>query len=420
MGIGCFARIGIHNESARFMLLAFILILYLGFGAILFNYLERENEIQEKREYSILLKNVRESLCNNSTEQCKQLELLLELNSNLTSAGLLYQSERFDISGSFFFAGTVISTIGKNASSNPSIFVWISHRLGFGMSTPRTTIGRLTTIVYGVLGCACCVLFFNLFLERFITILTYVLRYVHDRKVKRRHECDESLPIPLCAHEVGNLSTFSSLNGVEEGWKPSVYKVFVILFVICTILMFSAAYFYSSTEQWTYTDSLYFCFTGFATIGFGDFVPYQGSDFDYSHNLVRIANFLLLSLGACCMYCLFNVSSIVIRQLLNWLIRQINIKTGDTVFCCKTKPKRYMGLGLRPPAGYDGRERNAINENGEGLQSLKDFLMSNRNSVVLLQTQLIKSAAKNTPNEEKISANRVGPMGMLNETFGDV
>ncbi|VDM45296.1 unnamed protein product [Toxocara canis] len=382
--IGCFARIGIHEENARFILLALLLLFYLCFGAALFNYLERENEIQEKQKvsetdgcmyrkqsitYATLLKSVRASLCKDNEKQCDNLDRLLELNANLSAAGLLSKQQRFDISGAFFFAGTVISTIG------------------FGMSTPRTAVGRLATILYGVLGCACCVLFFNLFLERLITVLTY---------------------------------TLSSLDGGEEFWRPSVYKVFVILFALCAIFMFGAAYFYSATEGWSYVDSLYFCFTGFATIGFGDFVPNQQASYKYSLKTIRIANFLILSLGASSVYCLFNVSSIVIRQLLNWLIKHMDIKIHDSMCCWRRKPKRYVGLGLRPPPGYDTSERSSLNSNGEGLLSLKDFLMNNQNSVVLLQKQLIKCATKKASNEEKITANRVGPMGMLNEAFGDI
>lgn len=64
----------------------------------------------------------------------------------------------------------------------------------------------------------------------------------------------------------------------------------------------------------------------------------------------RLLNFLLLTLGACCFYCLFNVSSIVVRQLLNWIIKKMDIKV-EGQFCCFRKKKRYMGLGLRPPRG---------------------------------------------------------------------
>ncbi|KHN87423.1 Potassium channel subfamily K member 13 [Toxocara canis] len=398
--IGCFARIGIHEENARFILLALLLLFYLCFGAALFNYLERENEIQEKQKYATLLKSVRASLCKDNEKQCDNLDRLLELNANLSAAGLLSKQQRFDISGAFFFAGTVISTIG------------------FGMSTPRTAVGRLATILYGVLGCACCVLFFNLFLERLITVLTYTLRYWHEKKLKRRQRLDSAIPVVLSVNDMNGSST--SLDGGEEFWRPSVYKVFVILFALCAIFMFGAAYFYSATEGWSYVDSLYFCFTGFATIGFGDFVPNQQASYKYSLKTIRIANFLILSLGASSVYCLFNVSSIVIRQLLNWLIKHMDIKIHDSMCCWRRKPKRYVGLGLRPPPGYDTSERSSLNSNGEGLLSLKDFLMNNQNSVVLLQKQLIKCATKKASNEEKITANRVGPMGMLNEAFGDI
>lgn len=79
----------------------------------------------------------------------------------------------------------------------------------------------------------------------------------------------------------------------------------------------------------------------FATIGFGDYVSNQkdvtkmnGDVYRYStcqtcqkidsnrlkqqsihRHRFRFLNFLLLTLGACCFYCLFNVSSIVVRQV---------------------------------------------------------------------------------------------------------
>uniref|UniRef100_A0A915ATY5 Uncharacterized protein n=1 Tax=Parascaris univalens TaxID=6257 RepID=A0A915ATY5_PARUN len=106
----------------------------------------------------------------------------------------------------------------------------------------------------------------------------------------------------------------------------------------------------------------------------------------------------------------------MVRQLLNCLIKRIDIKIEDSIFCWRRKPQRYMGLGLRPPQGF----YIAANGDGDVLLSLKDFLMNNRNSIVELHKQLIKSAENNTSNEDKITANRVGPMGMLNEAFGDI
>ncbi|VDM54731.1 unnamed protein product [Angiostrongylus costaricensis] len=48
--VGCFARMGIYEENARFILISLLLVLYLIFGAILFHYVERENEVDERRK----------------------------------------------------------------------------------------------------------------------------------------------------------------------------------------------------------------------------------------------------------------------------------------------------------------------------------------------------------------------------------
>jgi len=61
------------------------------------------------------------------------------------------------------------------------------------MTTPRTVAGKLTTIVYGLLGCSGCILFFNLFLERIITVLALMLR-----SIRRRRKADSELA--ACGH----------------------------------------------------------------------------------------------------------------------------------------------------------------------------------------------------------------------------
>lgn len=65
-------------------------------------------------------------------------------------------------------------------------------------------------------------------------------------------------------------------------------------------------------------------------------------------------------------------------------------------------------------------ERSSV-DYADGLLSLKEFLMNNQSSMIMLQKQLIKSAMKNVVEneEQKISATRVGPMGILDEAFGD-
>ncbi|CAO4379159.1 unnamed protein product [Caenorhabditis nigoni] len=401
--VGCFARLRIYEENARFVLICLILIVYLAFGAALFHWLEWDNEVDERETIEKRMNEYRENYCTSRPmNECDFDEMVRFIADGATS-GLLNTRPRFDILGSLFFSATVISTIG------------------FGTSTPRTQLGRFITIVYGVVGCTCCVLFFNLFLERLVTGMSYILRSLRERKIRYRLKEPGNKPVTLLINNEDFNESSSSCEGHMDNWRPSVYKVFFILFSMCLVLITASAGVYSVIENWVYIDSLYFCFISFATIGFGDYVSNQQDVTRMSPDLYRFVNFCILTLGACFFYCLSNVSSIVVRQLLNWMIKKMDIKVEDRSFLCFKKKRRYMGLGLRPPKGYDMTSERSSVDYADGLLSLKEFLMNNQSSMIMLQKQLIKSAMKNVVEneEQKISATRVGPMGILDEAFGD-
>ena len=80
-------------------------------GASIFMVLERDNEIKEKSDYQAKLDDF--YLRYNMVER-QDLEDLLKLHSEAESAGIVgNRRERWDFSGSFYFVGTVVSTIGK-------------------------------------------------------------------------------------------------------------------------------------------------------------------------------------------------------------------------------------------------------------------------------------------------------------------
>lgn len=62
----------------------------------------------------------------------------------------------------------------------------VSLFAGFGMTTPKTVAGRVVVILYGFLGCSGAILFFNLFLERIITFLAYLLRTLHELRLRSK------------------------------------------------------------------------------------------------------------------------------------------------------------------------------------------------------------------------------------------
>ena len=107
---GWCARIHLREDNARFVLLAIVMVMYMCFGATIFMLLERDKEIEDRENYYATLKIFKEMYPEvNETD----LEGLLDLHADASSAGLLEQRDRWDFSGSFYFVGTVVSTIGK-------------------------------------------------------------------------------------------------------------------------------------------------------------------------------------------------------------------------------------------------------------------------------------------------------------------
>lgn len=193
------------------------------------------------------------------------------------------------------------------------------------MTTPTTIAGKIFLIFYGLIGCAATILFFNLFLERIITMLAYIMRWCHERRLKFAG--------------VGVVSSREESSGEEdslEGWKPSVYWVMLILGVASVVIACSASTLYSSMENWSYVDSLYFCFVAFSTIGFGDLVSSQREKYE-SQEAYRLGNCLFILMGVCCIYSLFNVISIVIKQTLNWILGKL-VCSGQHKLCSCSKP----------------------------------------------------------------------------------
>ncbi|RWS27239.1 hypothetical protein B4U80_01739 [Leptotrombidium deliense] len=107
---GCCSALHLREENARFLLLAIVLLLYMLFGATIFHLLEKDEEITSRNKYKNVYKKFIEKYTNvNITE----LHHLLNEYANATSSGLIGKRSRWDFSGSFYFVGTVVSTIGE-------------------------------------------------------------------------------------------------------------------------------------------------------------------------------------------------------------------------------------------------------------------------------------------------------------------
>ncbi|XP_034771136.2 potassium channel subfamily K member 13-like [Acipenser ruthenus] len=286
-----FRDLRLNEENARFALLALLMAGYLLCGAAVFSAIEHPAELENHRRWNRTLLSFTQRF-NISPGEFRRFLREYEV---AMARGIRVDAlrPRWDFAGAFYFVGTVVSTIG------------------FGMTTPSTITGKIFLIFYGMMGCAGTILFFNLFLERVITLLAVLMKGFRRGSLCLRGGDPETDP--------GQEEGGGGEPGQLSAWKPSVYNVMLILGLAASLIAFCASSLYTPAEGWSYVDSLYFCFVAFSTIGFGDLVSGQRGSYE-NQALYGLGNFSFMLLGVCCLYSLFNVISIVIKQFLNWLL----------------------------------------------------------------------------------------------------
>ncbi|XP_061668327.1 potassium channel subfamily K member 13-like isoform X3 [Syngnathoides biaculeatus] len=361
----CCGSAPINEDNARFLLLALFIVVYLLCGAAVFSALEQPKEREAKERWAHSFELFRQTYNLSQNELHRFLRNYEEANV----AGIRVDSirPRWDFTGAFYFVGTVVSTIG------------------FGMTTPATTGGKVFLMFYGLLGCAATILFFNLFLERVITVIAVVLKSCHEH---RRNKAQ------LPQNGQGVRARSSGKGEDLAGWKPSVYCVMFILGAAAVLVSCCASLMYSAAEGWSYLDSLYFCFVAFSTIGFGDMV-------------------------------------------LNWLLRRLEA----TCRCCYSRgghhPHRHPRRNVVAPGHLRARsepsiETDAINESetdagrrmsGEMI-SMRDFLAANKVNLAIMQKQLSEMAIGNPRQSGSTSHHNgfsggVGALGIMNNRLAE-
>ncbi|KAK9961863.1 hypothetical protein ABG768_007262 [Culter alburnus] len=326
-GCGCIWS-HINLDFVRISLLWFVIFFYTLFGAAVFSALERPSELEAHCRWNRQLA----EFVQDHQVPLEDLRELLGHYEGAIAAGIRMEPRRprWDFSGAFYFVATVVSTIG------------------FGMAAPATLNGKIFLIFYGLIGCSTTILFFNLFLERMITLITFLTRRC--RKQKQRTKLSKK-------HIVPHLNTQPENGDGQEDWKPSVYYVTLILATVALLVNCGASGLYSAMEDWSYPESMYFCFVAFSTMGFGDMV--SGQKAHYEARLVyQIANSVMIILGVSCTYSLFSVTAIIIKQMLNWILSKL-----FSLHCCRSQGCcSVTGLKVKEPANQ--QIQNTSNHQG--------------------------------------------------------
>uniref|UniRef100_A0A8C8JN88 Potassium channel subfamily K member n=1 Tax=Oncorhynchus tshawytscha TaxID=74940 RepID=A0A8C8JN88_ONCTS len=207
------------RQNVRTLSLIICTFTYLLVGAAVFDALESKKEkTQKKKVYD--RKQELMNTYNLSQFNFDELErVVLQLKPH--KAGVQWK-----FAGSFYFAITVITTIG------------------YGHAAPSTDGGKVFCMLYALLGIPLTLVMFQSLGERINTLVRYLLHRLKKCLGMRRTEV-------------------SMVNMVAIG------------FISCMSTLCIGALSFSFFEGWSFFHAYYYCFITLTTIGFGDYVALQ-------------------------------------------------------------------------------------------------------------------------------------------------
>ncbi|XP_041951709.1 potassium channel subfamily K member 2b isoform X2 [Alosa sapidissima] len=227
-----------------------LVVLYLIMGATVFRALEQPHESSQK--LAILMEKldflVQHPCVNSSQLEDLVKQVVVAIRAGVNPSGdSSNQTSLWDLSSSFFFAGTVITTIG------------------FGNISPHTEGGRIFCIIYALLG---------------IPLFGFLLAGVGDQLGTIFGKC------------------ITRVEKMIVKWNVSQTKIRVISTVIfilfgCVLFVALPAVIFQYIEGWSTLESIYFVVITLTTIGFGDFVA-GGSEIEYQEYYKPVVWFWIL------------------------------------------------------------------------------------------------------------------------------
>ncbi|XP_029114406.1 potassium channel subfamily K member 16-like [Scleropages formosus] len=219
------ARLQMSSMRVSWMGLLFLgHFMYLLVGATVFQMLERDAENQNRQNFQ--LQKLR-FLMNYSCLDGPSLETFVKVilqawEKGINPSGNSTSPSNWDFSSSFFFAGTVVTTIG------------------YGNLSPSTVSGQVFCVFYALCGIPLNLAFLN--------------------------QLSKCLSAYLWRLERTVLSPGSMKQTREALLVASFLVLGTVLFLVLPPVLFSYA------EGWTYGESFYYAFITLSTIGFGDYV----------------------------------------------------------------------------------------------------------------------------------------------------
>ncbi|KAM3855774.1 potassium channel subfamily K member 10 isoform 2-T2 [Vipera latastei] len=216
----------------------FVVVGYLVTGGLVFRALEQPEESSQKTR---IANDKAEFLQENNCVSQQELEALIKRVMNATSAGVnpvgdsSNSSSHWDLGSAFFFAGTVITTIG------------------YGNIAPSTEGGKIFCILYAIFG---------------IPLFGFLLAGIGDQ---------------LGTIFGKSIARVEKVFRKKQVSQTKIRVISTILFILagCIVFVTIPAVSFKYIEEWSALDSFYFVVVTLTTVGFGDFVAGGNADIPY-------------------------------------------------------------------------------------------------------------------------------------------
>uniref|UniRef100_A0A8C5BF48 Potassium channel, subfamily K, member 3b n=1 Tax=Gadus morhua TaxID=8049 RepID=A0A8C5BF48_GADMO len=230
------------RQNARTLALIVSILTYLVVGAAVFDTLESRHERSQKRRLDARRNELLRRF-NLSRANFEELELVV-LQLKPHKAGVQWK-----FAGSFYFAITVITTIG------------------YGHAAPSTDSGKVFCMFYALLGIPLTLVMFQSLGERINTLVRHLL---HRVKLRLRP---------------------------PDRARVSMANMVAVGFVSCLGTLCLGAAAFSRSEGWSFLHAFYYCFITLTTIGFGDYVALQKDQALQNHPRYVAFCFVYILLG---------------------------------------------------------------------------------------------------------------------------